>query len=228
MSQPTSTPACVVGDTIVRTVELGVTITNAALDGDTTVVFCDLITTGSGRCPGCATAGTYRDTVERRVTDVPVAGHPMQLRVRVPRYRCTSTTCEREVFCHDSDRLARAGRTTTRRCANYVLRRLIVDRATVAAVARELGRSWDTVNSIAVEATRTLLLSDTTRLDGVAVIGVDEHRWAHRPERVRGWVLGEQRRAASRCPCGVLGDQASDGAASERGPSPGREQWVVE
>jgi transposase len=179
VSQPSSAPVCVVADTIVRTVELGVTITNAALDRDTTVVFCNLITTGPGRCPGCDTVGAYRDCIERRVTDVPVAGHPMQLRVRVPRYRCINLACEREVFCHDSDRLAQAGRTTTRRCANYVLRRLILDRATVAAVARELGRSWDTVNSIAVEATRTLLLSDTTRLDGVAVIGVDEHRWAH-------------------------------------------------
>jgi transposase len=179
VSQLSSAPVCVVADTIVRTVELGVTITNAALDRDTTVVFCNLITTGPGRCPGCDTVGSYRDTVERRLTDVPVAGHPMQLRVRVPRYRCTNLACEREVFGHDSDRLAQAGRTTTRRCANYVLRRLIVDRATVAAVARELGRGWDTVNSIAVEATRTLLLSDTTRLDGVAVIGVDEHRWAH-------------------------------------------------
>src|SRR5205807_97757 len=27
--------------------------------------------------------------------------------------------------------------------------------------------------------TRTLLLTDTTRLDGVAAIGVDVHRWAH-------------------------------------------------
>jgi transposase len=163
----------------VRTVELGVTITDAALDRDTTVVFCVLITAGPGRCPGCDIVGTYRDTVERRVTDVPVAGHPLQLRVRVPRYRCTNPGCAREVFCHDSDRLARPGRTTTRRCADYVLRRLILDRATVAAVARELGRSWDTVNGIAVEATQSLLLTDTTRFDGVAVIGVDEHRWAH-------------------------------------------------
>ena len=55
----------------------------------------------------------------------------------------------------------------------------MIDRTTVSAVARELGRSWDTVNSIAVEATRMLLVADTTRLDGVRVIGVDEHRWAH-------------------------------------------------
>jgi transposase len=66
------------------------------------VVFCNLITTGPGHCPGCNTVGTYRDTVERRVTDVPVAGHPMLLRVLVPRYRCTDPACEREVFCHDS------------------------------------------------------------------------------------------------------------------------------
>jgi len=32
--------------------------------------------------------GRYRDTVIRTVTDVPVVGHPLRLRVRVPRYRC--------------------------------------------------------------------------------------------------------------------------------------------
>jgi transposase len=179
VSQPTSSPVSVIADTIVRTVELGVTITNAALSGNTTVVFCDLLTDGPGRCPSCGAVGQYRDSVERRVTDVPVAGHPLQLRVRVPRYRCLHSGCEREVFCHDTSRLARPGASTTRRCAEFVLRRLMLDRTTVAAVARELGRSWDTVNSIAVEGTRTLLLADTTRLDGVAVIGVDEHRWAH-------------------------------------------------
>jgi transposase len=179
VSQPTSAPSSVIADTIVRTVELGVTITNAALDGETTVVFCELLTDGPGRCPDCGVTGSYRDSVERRVTDVPVAGHPLVLRVRVPRYLCTDPGCERVVFCHDTNRLARPGWSTTRRCAQFVLRRLIIDRTTVAAVARELGRSWDTVNSIAVEATRTLLLTDTTRLDQVRVIGVDEHRWAH-------------------------------------------------
>lgn len=40
-----------------------------------------------------------------------------------------------------------------------MLRRLAVDKATVSAVARELGRSWDTVNAIAVTATRELMLT---------------------------------------------------------------------
>ena len=162
-----------------RTVELGVRITDAALDGDATVVFCDLLDDGQRHCPECGSEGIYRDTVIRRVTDVPVVGHPLRLRVRVPRYRCVAAECEREVFAHNTDRLARRGWSTTRRCARYILRRLMIDRATVAAVARELGLSWDTVNSIAMDATQMIVATDTGRLDGVRVIGVDEHRWSH-------------------------------------------------
>jgi transposase len=175
----TSLPAAVVADTIVRTVELGVTITDAAVDGDVTVVFCTLLDDGQRDCPGCGAQGVYRDTVIRTVTDVPVVGHPLRLRVRVPRYRCMAADCEREVFAHNTDRLARRGWSTTRRCARYICRRLMIDRATVAAVARELGLSWDTVNTIAMDATQLIIAADTTRLDGVRVIGVDEHRWSH-------------------------------------------------
>ncbi|WP_249266623.1 MULTISPECIES: ISL3 family transposase [unclassified Pseudonocardia] len=88
--------------------------------------------------------------------------------------------CAREIFAHDSSQLARPGWTTTRRCAAYALPRLAVDKATVSAVARELGRSWDTVNTISVAATQELLLTaGPARLHGVRVIGVDEHKWAH-------------------------------------------------
>jgi transposase len=179
VSEPTSLPAAVVADTIVRTVELGVTITDAAVDGDVTVVFCNLLDDGQRRCPGCGTDGIYRDTVIRNVTDVPVVGHPLRLRVRVPRYRCVNTACEREVFAHNTSALARPGWSTTRRCARYICHRLMIDRATVAAVARELGLSWDTVNTIAMDATQMIVANDTGRLDGVRVIGVDEHRWSH-------------------------------------------------
>jgi transposase len=60
-----------------RTVELGVTITDAPVDGDATVVFCDLLTEGRQHCPGCG-EGIYRDPVVRKVTDVPVVGHPLR------------------------------------------------------------------------------------------------------------------------------------------------------
>jgi transposase len=133
VSDSTSSAAAVVADTIVRTVELGVTITDAAVDGDVTVVFCDLLTEGRQSCPGCGGEGRYRDTVIRKVTDVPVVGHPLRLRVRVPRYRCTTSDCSREVFAHKTDQLARPGWSTTRRCARYILRRLMIDRMTIAA-----------------------------------------------------------------------------------------------
>ena len=55
----------------------------------------------------------------------------------------------------------------------------MIDRATVAAVARELGLSWDTVNTIAMDATQTIIAAGTTRLQGVRVIGVDDQRWSH-------------------------------------------------
>ena len=83
----------------------------------------------------------YRDTVERRVTDVPLVVNTLQLRVQLPRYRCIHDTCVREIFAHYSSLLARPSASTTRRCAAFILRRLAVDKTTVTAVARELRRS---------------------------------------------------------------------------------------
>jgi len=57
-----------------------------------------------------------------------VVGHPLRLRVRVPRHRCVTTGCPREVFAHNTSRLARPGASTTRRSARYILRRLMIDR----------------------------------------------------------------------------------------------------
>jgi hypothetical protein len=34
--------------------------------------------------PGCGSEGVYCDTVMRKMTDVPVVGHPLRLRVRAP------------------------------------------------------------------------------------------------------------------------------------------------
>jgi len=45
---------------------------------------------------------------------------------------------------------------------------------------RGLARSsWHTVNDAVLHAGRQLLIDDPTRLDGVRVLGVDEHCWRH-------------------------------------------------
>jgi hypothetical protein len=70
--------------------------------------------------------------------------------------------CEREVFAHNTSRLARPGWSTTRRCARYILRRLMIDRMTIAAVARELGLSLR-AHTLATEDTGAARIVKVTR-----------------------------------------------------------------
>ena len=188
MPEATACPPSVVADTIMRTIELGVTITDAAVDEKVTTIFCAPVARDP-RCPDCGRPGRYRDTVIRPVTDLPVAGYPLVLRVAVPRYRCATPACGRAVVHQDLGKLAAPRASTTRRCARYVLRRLMIDRTTISAIAAELGVSWHTVSSIAMRATAGLIAATgPDRLAGVRVIGVDEHRWAPRRRGTEGFV----------------------------------------
>jgi transposase len=171
-----------------RTIELGVTITDAAIEEKATTIFCAPVARDP-RCPGCGREGRYRDTVTRPLTDLPVAGYPLVLRVAVPRYRCLTPECGRAVFNQDLGKLAAPRASTTRRCARYVLRRLLIDRTTISAIAAELGVSWHTVSTIAMRTTADLVAAaGADRLAGVRVIGVDEHRWAPRRIGPGGFV----------------------------------------
>jgi transposase len=168
-------PPSVVADTIMPTIELGVTITDAAVDEKTTTIFCTPVAR-DGRCPACGSEGRYRDTVTRSLTDLPVAGYPLVLQGAVPRYRCTTPECGRAVFNQDLGRLAALRATTTRTCARQVLRRSIIGHTTIAAIAAELGVSWHTISSVALRATADLIApSGPDRVAGVKVIGVDGH-----------------------------------------------------
>ena len=188
MPEATACPPSVVADTIMRTIELGVMITDAAVDEKQTTIFCSPVARDA-RCPDCGREGRYRDTVIRPLTDLPVAGYPLVLRVAVPRYRCLNSDCGRAVFNQDLGKLAAPRSSTTRRCARYVLRRLMIDRTTIAAIAAELGVSWHTVSTIAMRATADLITAaGPDRLAGVRVIGVDEHRWAPRRIGSAGFV----------------------------------------
>jgi transposase len=188
LSEATACPPSVVADTIMRTIELGVTITDAAVDEKQTTIFCSPVVRDP-RCPDCGREGRYRDTVIRPLTDLPVAGYPLVLRVAVPRYRCLTPQCARVVFCQGLGKLAAPRASTTRRCARYVLRRLMIDRTTISAIAAELGVSWHTVSAIAMRAVADLVAAaGPDRLAGVRVIGVDEHRWAPRRVGADGFV----------------------------------------
>ena len=92
----------VVADTIMRTVELGVTITDAAVDEKTTSIFCTPVERDP-RCPDCGRPLTrHRDPAVDRSSG---GWLPLRL-VAVPRYRCVTAKCGRAVFNQDLGKLA--------------------------------------------------------------------------------------------------------------------------
>jgi hypothetical protein len=56
---------------------------------------------------------------------------------------------------------------------------IVCQHLTVARVAEALAISWDTANNAVLDEGRRVLISDPHRLDGVRVVGVDEHAWRH-------------------------------------------------
>ena len=141
--------ASLLADTICRTVELGVTITDAAVADEFTHLFCSPVTLDPV-CADCGTEGRLRDHIERKVTDLPIVGHPTRLHVRVPRFTCDNTECATRIFQQRMPDLAEPRAKTTRRCSRWILQRLAIDRTSVAAVAKALGLGWDLVNDLAV------------------------------------------------------------------------------
>jgi len=170
--------ASLLADTICRTVELGVTITDAAVADELTHLFCAPVTLDPV-CAECGMAGRLRDHVERRVTDLPIVGHPTRLHVRVPRFTCDNAECATRIFQQRMPALAEPRAKTTRRCTRWILQRLAVDRSSVSAVAKALGLGWDLVNDLAVSKIRAMVYEQPGHFDGVRILGVDEHKWKH-------------------------------------------------
>lgn len=170
--------SCPVADVICRTIELGLTIEGAFIgEGDITIIQARPIE-AIPFCPKCGAEGVLRDHITRELTDLPVAGHPSRLHVRLPRYRCVGERCPQQIFQHRLE-CAEVGAKTTNRCTRWILQKLSASKMSVKAVAGELGLGWDLVNRLALTSVRSLVYDDPTHLDGVRVLGVDEHCWSH-------------------------------------------------
>lgn len=175
----TSAPAPnIVADTICRTAELGLSIDNAADAGGVTHLYCHPVTI-SCLCPGCGRQCRVRDHVERRLTDLPIAGHPSILHVRVPRMVCTNDDCELTIFRAPIPQATDDRQSVTSRVTRWILQRMAADAMSVKACARALGIGWKKTCTLALSACRHLTHGDPTRLAHVRVLGVDEHKWKH-------------------------------------------------
>jgi transposase-like protein len=114
--------------------------------------------------PWCASRPTSRWAGDRRSC------------TSVRRYRCTGCG---HIWRQDTTIAAASRAKLSRHVVLWALKSVVIDRLSIARVAGGLGVTWHTVNDAVLAAGRELLINDPARLDGVRVIGVDEHAWRH-------------------------------------------------
>jgi len=101
---------------------------------------------------------------------------PTTLIIRVRRYWCSG--CGR-LWRQDTRQAAEPRSKLSRGGLRWALTALVIDHLTISRVASHLGVSWHTANTAVLAEGRRVLIHDPARLDGVAVLGVDEHAWRH-------------------------------------------------
>ena len=155
--------------------ELGLVAVGQRVQRHLAVLECRIIEADQW-CRWCGAEGISRGTTARRLAHVPFGGRPTNLLVRVRRYRCSG--CGRS-WRQDTSQAAEPRSKLSRGALTWALSALVLDHLTISRVAARLGVSWHTANTAVLEEVRRLLIDDRSRLDGVTVIGVDEHAWRH-------------------------------------------------
>ena len=162
-------------DSFCRLDGLGLSVTGQQIHDERALLRCRVLEPDDW-CHDCGARGAPRDTVVRRMAHVPLGWRPTVLTVRVRRYRCTGCG---HVWRQDTSSAAAARSKLSRHAVLWALKSVVIDRLSIARVAANLGTSWHTVNDAVLAAGRQLLIDDPGRLDGVRVLGVDEHCWRH-------------------------------------------------
>ena len=161
--------------TFTRLDELGLVVVGQHLEPGRAVLACRVLDADQW-CRRCGCEGTARDTVVRHLAHEPFGWRPTVLAVTVRRYRCTGCG---HVWRQDTTKAAEPRAKLSRRALGWALEGLVVGHLTVARVAEGLAVSWNTANDAVLAEGKRLLIADPARLDGVKVLGVDEHVWRH-------------------------------------------------
>ena len=158
--------------TFCRLDELGLVVIGQRLESDRAVLACRVVDSDDW-CHRCGEQGIARDTVLRRLAH---GWRPTTLLVTVRRYRCTGCG---HAWRQDTTAAAEPRAKISRAGLAWALQALVVAHLTVARVAEGLAVAWDTANDAVLAEGRRVLIGDSGRFDGVAVLGVDEHVWRH-------------------------------------------------
>ncbi len=161
--------------TFARLDGLGLAVVGQRVESDRAVLACRVVEPDRW-CHDCGGEGLARDTVIRRLAHEPLGWRPTTLEVAVRRYRCRECG---HVWRQDTSLAAEPRAKLSRRGLRWALEGIVVQHLTVARVAEGLGVAWNTANDAVLAEGRRVLINDEHRLDGVRVLGVDEHVWRH-------------------------------------------------
>ncbi len=161
--------------TFARVDGLGLQVVGQFLEPDRAVLACR-VADDDRTCGRCGGRGVLRDSVTRRLAHEPMGWRPTLLLVMVRRYRCPGCG---HVWRQDTSAAAEPRARLSRGGLRWALEGLVCRHLTVARIAEALGVSWNTANTAVLAEGRRVLIDDPRRLDGVRVIGVDEHVWRH-------------------------------------------------
>ena len=161
--------------TFTRLDELGLEVTGQLVEPDRAVLACRVVEPDDW-CKRCGCQGVARDTVTRRLAHAPFGWRPTTLLITVRRYRCKECS---HVWRQDTTAAAPPRAKISRGGLRWALVGIVVAHLSMARVADGLGVSWHTANDAVLAEGRRVLINDPHRLDGVQVLGVDEHCWRH-------------------------------------------------
>ena len=173
--------ACPDLTTFCRLDELGLEAMGQRLEPDRAVLACRVVEPDQW-CRRCGCEGVPRDSVTRQLAHEPLGWRPTTLMITVRRYRCIGCG---HVWRQDTSRAAEPRAKLSRRGLRWALEAIVVQHLTVARVAEGLAVAWDTANDAILAEGKRVLIADSTRFDGVRVVGVDEHAVRHEALLVR-------------------------------------------
>lgn len=128
-----------------------------------------------GGCPDCGVVAVGHGRRVHEAADAPCFAATTIVRWRKRIWRCPEPACPVVTFSERHEMLAPRAK-LTRRAVAWAVEALTHDDTTVSALARHLAVDWHTLwDAVEVEAARRV--TDPARLDGVTVLGVDEHIW---------------------------------------------------
>ena len=161
--------------TFCRLDDLGLEVTGQRLEPERAVLACRVVEPDDW-CRRCGCQGVPRDTVVRKLAHAPFGWRPTTLLITVRRYRCTGCG---HVWRQDTTAAAAPRAKVSRGGLAWALVGIVVQHLSMARVAEGLGVSWHTANDAVLAEGKRVLINDPHRLDGVQVLGVDEHCWRH-------------------------------------------------